>query len=78
MNKDEDAANKDEDAARIVPLRPGKARCPICNKPAVPDHAPFCSVRCAEVDLGRWLKGVYRVPTDEAPPDAGSPDEEDR
>ena len=65
----------DKDEARIVPLRRagkgkgGGARCPICRKPALPDHAPFCSARCAEVDLGRWLKGMYRVPTDEAPTD---------
>ena len=38
------------------------ARCPICGKPAVHDHRPFCSKRCAEIDLGRWLKGGYAVP----------------
>jgi uncharacterized protein len=40
------------------------ARCPICGKPTVRDHRPFCSKRCAEVDLGRWLKGGYAVPGD--------------
>jgi endogenous inhibitor of DNA gyrase (YacG/DUF329 family) len=44
--------------------------CPICGKPAVPGHGTFCSKRCADIDLGRWLKGVYRVPTNEAPGDA--------
>src|SRR5690606_37108068 len=43
------------------------ARCPICRAPAVADHAPFCSRRCADRDLARWLGGEYRVPTDEAP-----------
>ncbi len=43
--------------------------CPICGRPAVQDARPFCSRRCADVDLGRWLKGVYRVPTDERPED---------
>jgi uncharacterized protein len=47
---------------------PGRA-CPICGKPAVPGFGAFCSKRCADIDLGRWLKGVYRVPTDEAPGD---------
>jgi uncharacterized protein len=43
--------------------------CPICGKPAVPQHRPFCSARCAQIDLGRWLKGDYRIPTEEAPED---------
>ncbi len=47
--------------------------CPICGKPASLAHRPFCSARCAQIDLGRWLKGNYRVPTDDAPDD---PDEE--
>ena len=44
---------------------PGKAtpkRCPICGKPAVERVRPFCSRRCADVDLNRWLSGVYAVP----------------
>jgi endogenous inhibitor of DNA gyrase (YacG/DUF329 family) len=43
--------------------------CPICGKPAVAAYGVFCSKRCADIDLGRWLKGVYRVPTNEAPSD---------
>jgi endogenous inhibitor of DNA gyrase (YacG/DUF329 family) len=39
--------------------------CPICGKPADPRLAPFCSRRCADVDLGRWLTGMYRVPASE-------------
>ena len=67
------------DKARVVPLRPARAAeapCPICRKPASPEHRPFCSARCAEIDLGRWLKGVYRVPTDETPTDDVPPDED--
>jgi uncharacterized protein len=45
------------------PLR----RCPICGKPASEQHRPFCSARCAQIDLGRWLKGAYRIETDETP-----------
>ena len=41
--------------------------CPICGRPTDPEHRPFCSRRCADVDLARWLGGHYRVPTDEAP-----------
>ena len=36
--------------------------CPICAKPAVAAHRPFCSPRCAQVDLGRWLTGGYALP----------------
>lgn len=46
--------------------------CPICGKPAAPAFRPFCSRRCADVDLGRWLTGQYRIPAD-----AADADEED-
>ncbi len=36
--------------------------CPICNKPSHPVHKPFCSRRCAEVDLGRWMTDSYKLP----------------
>ena len=36
--------------------------CPICGKPAVAEFRAFCSRRCADVDLNRWLSGVYAVP----------------
>jgi len=44
--------------------------CPICRKPSRPDYRPFCSRRCADVDLGRWLTGSYAIPTDEGEDDA--------
>jgi uncharacterized protein len=40
-------------------------QCPICGKPAVARHLPFCSRRCADIDLGRWLKGTYAIPASE-------------
>ncbi|MTD99712.1 DNA gyrase inhibitor YacG [Paracoccus sp. YIM 132242] len=36
--------------------------CPICNKAGVPQYRPFCSKRCADIDLGRWLRGAYVIP----------------
>jgi endogenous inhibitor of DNA gyrase (YacG/DUF329 family) len=36
--------------------------CPICGKQAAEALRPFCSRRCADVDLGRWLTGQYRIP----------------
>ena len=38
--------------------------CPICEKKTDPKLRPFCSRRCADVDLGRWLNGAYTVPAD--------------
>ena len=37
-------------------------RCPICGKPALHRFRPFCSKRCADIDLHRWLGGSYAVP----------------
>lgn len=49
------------------------ARCPICGKNARPrtenDAFPFCSPRCKQVDLGKWLNEEYRVPSEEGPSD---------
>jgi endogenous inhibitor of DNA gyrase (YacG/DUF329 family) len=39
-----------------------KPACPVCGKPAMHRFAPFCSGRCADLDLGRWLKGGYVIP----------------
>ena len=45
-------------------LAPGKP-CPICSKPATERYKPFCSARCADVDLNRWLSGIYAIPVEE-------------
>ena len=37
-------------------------KCPICGKPSVEAYRPFCSKRCADVDLNRWLTGSYVIP----------------
>ena len=63
-------------SAKIIPLseaksdkpvsdKPGKTACPQCASPAVKPHTPFCSRRCAQLDLGKWLNEDYRVPADE-------------
>jgi len=36
--------------------------CPMCGHPAKEGYRPFCSQRCKEQDLGRWLDEGYRVP----------------
>jgi len=50
-------------------------KCPICGKPTVEKFKPFCSKRCADIDLNRWLSGSYVIPAkdDERP---GEDDEE--
>jgi endogenous inhibitor of DNA gyrase (YacG/DUF329 family) len=52
--------------------RKAQGRCPICDAPSKRRFRPFCSRRCQDVDLGRWLRGSYRVPTDETPGQAGA------
>ena len=47
--------------------------CPICGRPRIEKYNPFCSRRCADVDLYRWLNGKYAIPSDEEP-DEGSRD----
>ncbi|WP_368184737.1 DNA gyrase inhibitor YacG [Aestuariibius sp. HNIBRBA575] len=37
--------------------------CPICEKDADEKYRPFCSKRCADIDLGKWLTGSYAVPS---------------
>ncbi|HZH27659.1 MAG TPA: DNA gyrase inhibitor YacG [Azospirillaceae bacterium] len=53
----------------------GTGRCPICQRPPDPTFKPFCTKRCADIDLARWLTGVYRVqvndPEDEIEEDEG-------
>lgn len=44
-------------------------RCPICKAEAVAAFKPFCSQRCADIDLGKWFTGGYVVP--------GSPDDDE-
>jgi endogenous inhibitor of DNA gyrase (YacG/DUF329 family) len=39
--------------------------CPICRKPTTARYRPFCSKRCADVDLGKWFGGDYAVPSDD-------------
>jgi hypothetical protein len=43
--------------------------CPICDHPASGEHRPFCSARCADIDLGRWLSDRYAIPVEDEEPD---------
>ena len=55
---------------KIVEGKTQAALCPICSKPALAPHMPFCSRRCAQLDLGKWLTGDYAIPAYEAMDDS--------
>ncbi len=52
--------------------------CPVCQKPAEKSYRPFCSKRCADVDLGRWFNGSYAVPVMDEPLGEEEPGEASR
>ena len=52
--------------------RKAGARCPICGKPVDQAFRPFCSKRCGDIDLNRWLSGVYAVPVTEEEDEDGT------
>ena len=64
-SKDATADVVDLAAAQKAKAAKKKAKCPICSKPAKAEFKPFCSKRCADVDLGKWLGEGYRIPTEE-------------
>ncbi len=68
------ARAKEKTGAEVVPLyRPRK--CAVCGQPTVRQYHPFCSKKCADIDLGRWLTGKYAIPA-EPVPDAESEDKD--
>jgi len=66
-----------ERADNVVPLRQRRrmAPCPVCARPAQEDYRPFCSKRCADIDLHKWLGEGYRIETDEPTDDVDAPPE---
>lgn len=75
-------ASKDRPAGDPVTHFPAAGRakaCPICGKPVKLEMRPFCSKRCADIDLGRWLGESYRIPAEEPPDgqDGDGPAQED-
>ena len=52
--------------ARTKPAGDVAGQCPICARPTEHEHRPFCSRRCADVDLSRWLRGTYAIPDAES------------
>jgi uncharacterized protein len=58
------------------PRQAAAAKCPVCGKPAQAEYKPFCSARCADVDLNRWLTGSYAIPAVEDDEDGREGDRE--
>jgi endogenous inhibitor of DNA gyrase (YacG/DUF329 family) len=61
-----------EGGAKVTPLRP-KRSCPECGRPTVRDTYPFCSARCKDLDLNRWLTGAYAIPVRDDEDEDGEP-----
>ena len=59
MSESEKSAEKK--SADIIML----GRCPMCRKRATLDYRPFCSKRCSDLDLAKWLGGSYAIPAEE-------------
>lgn len=59
---------------KVTPLRP-KRPCPECGKPSARETYPFCSERCKNIDLNRWLSGSYVLPgaEEEGDPEDSAP-----
>jgi len=49
--------------ANVIPLK--GAKCPMCGKLRDEKFRPFCSKRCADLDLGHWFNEEYRIPSEE-------------
>jgi len=52
-------------SAQKTDPKAGAHVCPICGKPEVAKYKPFCSARCADIDLNRWFTGAYAIPATE-------------
>ena len=48
--------------------------CPICRRPRNARYRPFCSKRCADIDLGRWFGETYRIPAESGEDDVNAHD----
>ncbi|MGH6890527.1 MAG: DNA gyrase inhibitor YacG [Rhizomicrobium sp.] len=47
---------------------PARRKCPVCRRAPDAKFRPFCSKRCADIDLSRWLDGRYAIPAEEQEP----------
>jgi uncharacterized protein len=59
--------HKPDAVAADASPNPAAKTCVNCGKPQNATYKPFCSKRCADIDLGRWLKGSYAIPAEDPP-----------
>jgi uncharacterized protein len=74
MGRESPEMSADDNSPRERKREPA---CPICGKPPDPRYKPFCSKRCADIDLHRWLKGSYVIPGQGPGRDTEGEDEKD-
>jgi len=60
-------------AAQSAKTGRGGGKCPICGRPTEAAFRPFCSKRCADIDLSRWLSGAYAIPSEADSEEDGEP-----
>lgn len=65
----------DHPTSRTEDQEPTGKACPICGRPGLVRFRPFCSSRCADVDLGRWFTGRYAIPAESSGEDDVAEDE---
>lgn len=58
------SSEKTGDRSNVEPLRKTRP-CPECGRPSSRADYPFCSARCRNIDLNRWLSGSYAIPVSE-------------
>lgn len=61
---------RDKPELKVINGKKKIAPCPTCSKPSMRPHIPFCSARCAQIDLGKWLNGDYAIPAHEGEQDS--------
>ena len=61
---------RDKLELKVIDGKKKTVPCPTCSKPSMRLHIPFCSTRCAQIDLGKWLNGNYAIPAYEAEQDS--------
>jgi uncharacterized protein len=61
--------------AKVEPLRKTRP-CPECGRSSSRENYPFCSDRCRNIDLNRWLSGSYAIPVTEDEAKADGSDED--
>ena len=64
MNDPQNKVDGQGETGKVKGLRRPRP-CPVCDKPSTKEAYPFCSQRCKDVDLSRWLTGAYAIPASE-------------